>query len=160
MRFGNPDDFAIDADVEPDVVPPSAVWGSMCVWCRGEPLGRCDERYCFLATAASSFDWMSGHLDELWESGFEGLDDEAAFARLDSFLSPHRFDFLTNWGEQFDNWRGFVVCPPGEDLRVYYRRPDRSRSGARVTRRGFQAAADAFVAWFEGHEARLRLGEQ
>ena len=37
--FGDRDDFAIEAGVEPDRHTAGTVWGHMCVWCRGVPLG-------------------------------------------------------------------------------------------------------------------------
>ena len=42
--FGNPADFAIEAGVEPDLRPGSAVWGHMRVLCGGAALGDIEER--------------------------------------------------------------------------------------------------------------------
>jgi hypothetical protein len=44
VLFGVPADFAIEAEVDPGLQPLSAVWGSMCVWCRGRALGDLSER--------------------------------------------------------------------------------------------------------------------
>lgn len=51
MLFGDRLDFAIEADVEPSLEPPSAVWGRMCVWCRGVALGDLGEPHCALYPA-------------------------------------------------------------------------------------------------------------
>ena len=41
-----------------------------------------------------------------------------------------------------------MICPPGDDVTILYRRPDRSRGGVRVTRAEFLLALDGFLqAW-------------
>jgi hypothetical protein len=42
--FGDKNDFAIEAGVEPDLVPPSLLWGHMRIWCAGVPLGNINDR--------------------------------------------------------------------------------------------------------------------
>ena len=46
--FGNRDDFAIEAGVEPHLNPPSAVWGHLCIWCRGIAIGDIENKHCGL----------------------------------------------------------------------------------------------------------------
>ena len=36
--FGDRLDFAIEAGIEPDLQTGTALWGHMCVWCRGVAL--------------------------------------------------------------------------------------------------------------------------
>src|SRR4051794_18443935 len=121
MLFGDTADFAIEAGVEPDLVPPSAVWGHMCVWCRGVALGDIEDRHCGLYQAFCGFRWLSEHLGELWDVELAGLDDVAAWNFLDGLLYGYhgdveiedgrsldqvradwaywsKYDFLTNWG--------------------------------------------------------------
>src|SRR5947209_6980798 len=143
--FGERADFAIEAGIEPDLHTGATVWGHMCVWCRGVPLGKLDERYCGLYPAYSEFAWLTGNLGSLWADELSGLDDVAAWDLLDGLLYGYhgdvelsdtgtlaelrrdaarwgRFNFLTNWGEQFDGYKSFLLSPPGEFVRVLSRR--------------------------------------
>lgn len=88
MLFGHKEDFAIEAMVEPDLIPPSSVWGRMCIWCEGTPLGDYLEEHCGLP---------SGHLEELardlptlWHKDFEGMSDANIFRYLDALLYGYR----------------------------------------------------------------------
>jgi hypothetical protein len=68
-----------------------------------------------------------------------------------------RFNFLTNWGEEFDGCKSFLLCPPGRPVRILSRSfPPAVGLGVDVSRAGFVAAAAAFARWFEAQEARLR----
>jgi len=179
MLFGNPADFAIEADVEPNLSPPSPVLGHLRVWCRQTPLGNVDEAPCSLQPAFVGFQWLLSSLDSLWADEFLGLDDMAAWKFLDAvlygfdgatpiedrrtpqqiqsdWLAWRRFNFLTNWGEPFRDWKAFLLCPPLDDARVLYSRlPENDGHALRVTRKGIQGAAEAFVRWFGEQEARL-----
>jgi hypothetical protein len=183
MLFGDPSDFAIEADVEPDLRPPSAVWGCMCVWCRGNALGRLEERYCALYHSHCSFEWVAAHLDELWTPELAAFGDDGKWNFLhgllygyhgDIDLGEHdrrtlaemrldwaeygRFDFLTNWGEQFDGgFASFLFRPPGQDVCILSRAfPPNVGLCVRVTPGGFVAAATGFVEWFREQERRLQ----
>jgi hypothetical protein len=172
MLFGSVSDFAIQAEVEPELTPPSAVWGRMCVWCRGIALGDIEDTHCSLYLAACSFKWVAGHLDELWDERLVGLDDINALAFLDAAYYGDddrttaqlaedarrygKFNFLTNWGEQFDGVKAFLICSPEGSLRIVYQLLDGTRGSAEVTKAGFVAAAKAFVHWFGEQSERLR----
>jgi hypothetical protein len=177
--FGNRADFAIEAGVEPDLQPPSAVWGHMRVWCRGVPLGDITDRHCALYPAYTLFRWLPSHLGELWAPELVGLDDSAAWNFLDRLLygghgdgepadgrtaeqrradwrAWNRFDFLTNRGEQFDGYKAFILSPPGDSARILSRHlPESMFRGVRVSKRGVVAAAEGFARWFEGEALRL-----
>jgi hypothetical protein len=151
----------------------------MCVWCRGVSLGNLDDRYCALYPAYFEFGWLADNLGSLWAEGLAGLDDVTAWNFLDGLLYGYhgdvevpdartpaecrrdvvrwgRFNFLTNWGEQFDGYKSFLLCPPGESARILSRRlPAQMGRGVSVSRRGFAAAAAAFARWFEAECKRL-----
>ncbi len=177
--FGNRDDFAIEAGVEPDGHTVGTVWGHMCVWCLGVPLGDLDDRYCGLYHAYSEFAWLADNLDRLWADELAGLDDVAAWNFLDGLLYGYhgevelsdtrtreecsrdavrwgRFNFLTNWGEQFDGYKSFLLCPPDGSARVLSRRlPPHMGRGVSVSRRSLASAAAGFAGWFESESGRL-----
>jgi hypothetical protein len=178
MLFGDPADFAIEADVEPHIQPPSAVWGHMCVWCCGISLGDISSLHCGLSGTSDGFSWLVPHLDNLWAEELQDLDDLALWNFLDGLLYGyhgnvefhddrtleecqqdserwHRFDFLTNWDEPFNGYKAFIVCPPREEIRILYRRLSENVRVVRVSRAGFLRAASLFVKWFEAEEIRL-----
>jgi hypothetical protein len=178
--FGEPADFAIEAGVEPHLVPPSAVWGHMRVWCRGVPLGDIESRHDALYPARANFEEMAARLDALWAPEFDRLDDVAAWNFLDELLYGYhndvevfddrtaedcraysmrwgRHNFLTNWGVPFDGCKGFALAPPpGDRVRILVRsRPAYELRRFDVTVAGFAAASEGFVRWFDAEEARL-----
>jgi len=181
--FGDPADFAIEAGVEPQLVAPSPVWGHMRVWCGGHVLGNIEDRHCALYPSYLEFAWMGTHLEDLWDEALSESDDRATWNLLDGALfgyhgdaeieddrtleevrrDAHRFgqfNFLTNWGEQFDGgYKSFLVCPPNKPLRVLSRAlPQLVGLGVNVSRTGFARAAEAFVEWFHAQERRLSGG--
>lgn len=183
MLFGDRNDFAIEADVEPDLKPPSEVWGCMCVWCRGFALGELHERYCCLGIAAAQFERLLARFDELWTPELAVFDDVGRWNFLKSLLYGYqgdidlaehdrrtrdemrtdwgvygRFDFLTNWGEQFDGgFASFIFCPPGGQVHILSRAfPASLGLCVQVTPEGFLTAATGFVDWFREQERRLQ----
>lgn len=180
MLFGDPADFAIEAGIEPQLVAPSAVWGHMRVWCAGHALGDIEDGYCALYPSYTEFDWMSANLEGLWDEALSGLDDQATWNFLDGALYGYhgdveivddrsleelkrddrrfgKFNFLTNWGESFDNgYKSFIVCSPNMPLRVLCRAFPRSVGlGVSITRVGFVRASREFIEWFTQQERRL-----
>lgn len=177
--FGDRDDFAIEGGIEPDGHTSGTVWGHMCVWCRGVQLGDLDKRYCGLHLAYGELAWLTDNVSGLWADELVGLDDVAAWNFLDGLLYGYhgevetedsrmlvqcrldaarwgRFNFLTNWGEQFDGYKSFLLCPPGDSIRVLSRRlPPHMGRGVSVSWPGFVTAVSGFVAWFESESARL-----
>jgi hypothetical protein len=180
--FGDRADFAIEADVEPDLKPPNAVWGHMCVWCRGVALGNIDDHHCALYPAYCAFGSLASYVDQLWAEEFARLEDAAIHDMLDGLLFGRRFDspvqppsslfgeegqrnwtvwgcfsFLTNWGEQFDGYKAFIVRPPGGPARVLSRAfIGHAGCSIQVTPAGVVAASEGFRRWFEEQELRLR----
>jgi hypothetical protein len=178
--FGDRNDFAIEAGIESDLKPPSAVWGHMRIWCRGVPLGDIEERCCCLYGAYCGFRELASSIDRLWAAELVGLDDVAAWNHLDGLLYGYHgdveaqddrtaeqcrqdwdvwgcFNFLTNWGEQFDGYKAFIVRPPRSPVRILSRRlPDCMGRSVEVSPDGFVAASEGFARWFESQEMRLR----
>jgi hypothetical protein len=178
MLFGHKDDFAIEAMVEPDLIPPSAVSGRMRIWCEGTPLGDYSKEHCGLP---------SGHLEELprdlptlWHKDFEDMSDANIFRYLDALLygyrdgveivddrsllqstqDAHRFGpfiFLTNWEEMFDQeGKAFILFPDGQMVRVIVQSSDqltyRSLSTSVVA---VKVACKSFSSWFKEESVRL-----
>ena len=63
--FGDREDFAIEAGVEPDGHTASTVWGHMCVWCRGVALGDIGDTHCGIDHAYVEFAWLVDNLNRL-----------------------------------------------------------------------------------------------
>ncbi len=181
MLFGDRLDFAIEAELEAKSSLPG-MWGRMCVWCSGVMLGNIDEQSCALYPAYVSFRGLPSNIDRLWSDKLEGLDDMATWNFFDGLLygfhgdielpdsrtaweirRDHTFwsahDFLTNWGEQFDFCKAFVVCPPEGPIHILARElPGNPVRSMKVSRAGFITSIDAFVRWFEEHSHHLNRG--
>lgn len=178
MMFGDPKDFAIEAMVEPDLPVPSAVWGRMRVWCQGVAVGDYEESYCALYPAYLSFKELQKSLPTLWHANFEGLTDGELWNLLDGLLyggdtgaedecsveqalkdarEYGKFNFLTNWGVQFDRGgKSFIVCKDGQTVKVLNRSLTPSHGlSVRATRRAVEDAISQFRSWFDGEALRL-----
>lgn len=155
MIFGDARDFAIEADVDSEDRS-SAVWGHMCVWCRGTPMGNLDDRYCALFPARHAFAHLLTDLDSLWTDELSGLTGQALWQILEALpeRGVERFRFLTNWGEQFDGYDSHLVCPPNGEV-VWIVSRTLPSSIAEVSREGFEKACAGFVAWFDARAAEL-----
>jgi len=178
MLFGSKSSFAIEAFTEGDLTPPSAVWGRMCLWCHDTMIGRLSEEYCALFTSAKELRSRADNLDELWDKSFDGLRADQIFRIFDRAIyvydesAPNdlvdgaerywKFNFLTNWGEQFDRLKGFLAAPPGEELLLIIQGADDSLTTFSIGRDSFRRAAIDFADWFDREEQRLRpnLAEQ
>lgn len=152
------------------------VYGHMCVWCRGISLGDIDDLHCILSEKQFRRLVIPGanglKVDELWSEEFAGLDVVALWNFLDGMLYGYHgdvelknsrtlediernikkwrdFNFLT-YGEQFDCCKAFILRPPGDSVRILYRRdPDRMLGTGDVSRDGFVAACVEFCDWLE-----------
>jgi hypothetical protein len=137
MLIGDLRDFAIEVMVEPDLKVPSAVWGRMCVHIGNTTLGDFDNHYCALYSAYRSFEWHAKHDDRLWDEMFDNMlpeeihdtvyqanygDDDRTMDQIkrDS-LRFGRFDFLTNWGEQFDGYSSVIISPNVDTMMILHR---------------------------------------
>jgi len=184
MLIGNPSDFAIEAMVEPDLKLPSAVWGRMCVRIGSITLGDYDDPYCCLYGARAAFDWHAKRQGRLWDDIFNDMSPEDIHLTVRNALYGdddrtidllHRdsrrygeFDFLTNWGEQFDGYSSVIVSPDPDTMMIIHRpyvaiessqRLQESFVVARCSRSGFLSASAQFVEWFDREAQRLSLEE-
>lgn len=175
MLFGDRDTFAIEAMVEPDLKPPSPVWGRIRVWCEGRCIGDYDEPYCALYDSYRGFQRLERELSSLWRPEFEGLGDFELWDLLDGALygcgdDPRSFDemvrdrrtygacdFLTNWSPSFDGGgKSFIVLPPGGDVHILNGVKLREQGAAlQVPPDQVLTAIRAYVVWFEEQAAAL-----
>jgi hypothetical protein len=146
MLFGTTETFAIEAMTEPELVAPSAVWGRLQIWCEGCPIGDYTDPYCGLYSSYCGFKEIVSELSTLWREEFNGLSDMDLWNLLDGLLYGYhgdveleddnrslekcqcdarvysRFDFLTNWGEQFDRGgKSFIFYAPEGEVRILNR---------------------------------------
>lgn len=145
MLLGTKEVFAVEVMSEPELQAPSAVWGRMRVWCQGESIGDFEEPVCALYPAYCGFKHLASTLPNLWSPELEGLSDVALCNHFDGLLYGHHgdiplqddrtleqceqdsikwggYNFLTNWGEQFDSaGKSFILCKPDGDVCILNR---------------------------------------
>lgn len=173
MIFGNKNDFAIEAMVEPELKAPSSLWGRMCVWVQGVVIGDIDDPHCGLYPAYASFGEMLDNLSSLWVAEFSSMTDREIWNFLDGLLYSYhgdieiednrsleemqegwqiygKFNFLTNWGEMFDrNGKSFLLKQPGENLKILNLDfPLKNSISLQCTEFSFRKAANEFRAWY------------
>jgi len=170
--FGNPTDFAVEAEF--DRTPNSSsgtVWGHMRLWCEGHAIGDFEELQSGLSGALEALIHTANHLDELDVPMLRPLDDSAVWNLVHAALyiddnrsdgeiardaaSWGRLDFLTNWGETFDGYAGVIFFRTPNSLRILVRGPGDEMNGFSVTPSGFQAAVSAFGAWCRTQSATV-----
>lgn len=182
MLFGNANDFAIEAMLEPGLKDPSAVWGRMCVRIGGTTLGDYDDHHCALYSAYRHFDWRIKQHGPLWDDIFDHMspeeiydtvhdalyrDDDRTIAQIQHDERRYgAFDFLTNCGEQFDGYSSVIVSPAPDSMLILHRpyaNPDSSRRlpdefvVAYCSRSGFVSTSAKFVDWYNREAERLSL---
>lgn len=146
MLFGDFQEFAIEAIIEPELKPPCLTWGRMCIWVKGQAIGDFSREYCLLGPAYKSLNEKVETLNDLWFDGFSKLDNQVLWNILDGVLYGWQgdkalaadelpgesvmigdeqvaigrlfpFEFLTHWGEMFDyNSKAFLLKQPGKEL--------------------------------------------
>lgn len=173
MLFGTKNSFAIEALLEPELLPPCTVWGRMCLWINSEMVGDLNSSYCSLDASAEGMREMADGLESLWDSIFDALTDEERFHLFDWAIYCHdersidksirdasrywRFDFLTNWGEHLNHVKGFLAFDPHrKKVLMTIRRPDESLLVTHLDRDPFCDVAISFAEWFDAEAARFR----
>lgn len=177
--FGDPDDVAIEAMTEPHLVAPSAVWGRMCLHFGNVVLGDFTDPHCSLYGAYCGFKELLDIPRPLWDESFDGLsreqihdlvrnaiygDDERSMEEILADSQRYRkFDFLTNWGEQFDGFASVIVQEDDHTTTILHRphsawarqRPPGPFVVAICSTMGFRNACCGLIEWFDGEAARL-----
>jgi hypothetical protein len=184
MLIGDVTDFAIEVMVELDLKVPSAVWGRMCVHIAGTTLGDFSDPHCALYPAYGHFQWHAKRRERLWDTVFDDMTAEEIHDKvrhaiygdddrtMDDIQRDSRryspFDFLSNWGEQFDGHGSVIVSPEPETMMVLHRpyvdlhSPRRlpvDFVAARCSRDGFARATAGFIDWFDREAERLQPKE-
>lgn len=182
MIFGTTDAFAIEAIIEPELVAPSAVWGRMRIWCEDVCIGDISNEYCALYSSRKGFSHLIKSLESLWDSEFDGLADEAILDLLDDRLYGARgsipvddtrtseecqrdsarygkFNFLTNWGEQFDmSGKTFIFCAANGGVTILNRDIlGPSKSALKTSAASVKKVASEFLQWFDSETDRLSI---
>jgi hypothetical protein len=164
MIFGNPADFAIEA--EDDGLPTDLkgiLAGHMRIWCNNSSIGDFGEKQSCLwhsqqALAKIAADLSAITNPELWNLGDEDLWDRFDQALyIDVGQSKEEMendcaawgahDFLTNWGEMFNGNKGMIYCLSDGRIRVLVQHRDASIRNYIVTEKGFKDAIAGFSQW-------------
>ncbi len=182
MIFGSEKTFAIEAMIHAPSVAPSPVLGWMRVWCEGVVFGDFDRPPCALFPIYLRFQDLAGNLPTLWRPEFGTTseaqichclhlllyDDNDSFPvessqptqeRGRSWQTLGKFNFLTHWGEPFDDaGNNFILCTPDGCVRILHRSPDGKYSPARCAPlpEVLQTIA-LFLDWFESVARQLEL---
>lgn len=175
-KFGKCEVFAIEAMVESELIPPSALWGRLRVWVDGKPFGDFDDPYCGLYPAYSDFKDMLEKIEELYDPELMELSIEKLYAKVDEALygvwvdgelldeDPEegaelywRHNFLTNWGEMFDRTeKSYIFKLSDGQLMVIQPKvngPSIIKYYCSVSE--FENVVKQFLAWYDGEEFRL-----
>lgn len=156
MIFGNPSDFAVEIYHEPS----SAEWngfGRMCIHVQGTVLGKIDKEHCSLFHAVERIGEVAKDPTSLWDARFTQHTNEEIFSWLDAVLYSgeisveeglHRFNFLTNTGEQFDDSKAFIVRHPEGVIRILFLTNERFGS-ASCLETTFLSVANDLGHWFK-----------
>jgi hypothetical protein len=180
MLFGTKELFAIEAMSEPELQAPSAVWGRMRVWCEGWSIGNYEEPFCALYPAYCGFKDLARTLPDLWCQELEGLADFELWNHFDGLLYGFHgdielqddrtleqyqhdsvkwgdYNFLTNWGEQFDNGgKSFILCKPYSVVCILNRSlPSERGICRRAPLKEVLNATHEFIEWFKSESLRL-----
>lgn len=180
MIFGEKTDFAIEAMIEPDLVPPSLPWGRLCIWVAGTQLGDFEDQHCSLYLCYKNFQEKCGQWDQLWLENFRHFSDIEIWNFLDGLLYGYhgnmalndnrslaeitqdcetysKFGFLTNWGEMFDDGgKSFIVRPPDERIKILNYDYERERVNTYLcSETSFSKAATEFAAWYAAQSVAL-----
>ncbi len=180
MLFGNKNDFANEAMVEPDLVPPSSPWGRLCVWVASNRIGNYEDPYCGLHPCCAGFVEACENLNALWEDEFASMSDLEIWNFLDGILYGYhghvelddqrsldeirrdaarysKFNFLTNWGEMFDGGgKSFLLRQPHGTLKILNYDYDRNVVNSYVCSEfSFRRATKGLVDWYENQRMLL-----
>jgi hypothetical protein len=134
--LGDKSEFAIQVMSEPDLKPPSAVWGRMCLWVKGIQLGDFNNSHCGLCQCVHHLNQVLEILDELWSNSFNNKSDKEIFNFLKTaWLDPgfddfgasnecsqyHKYNASYGFAEMFDSeGMFFILTMPNNILKFLY----------------------------------------
>ena len=157
MLFGNPANFAVEIHHEP-MAPKWKGFGRMCVWIQGLMIGDPNEVHCSLFHAVKRITEIAVRLSEQWDERFTGHTAEEIFAWIDAILysgeiaasdTVNKFDFLTNTGEQFDDFKSFIYCTPDGLVCIPFQGRDAIVRTPSCKQSEFRAVASELEQWFK-----------
>ncbi|GHC06129.1 Imm42 family immunity protein [Cerasicoccus arenae] len=163
MDFGKREVFAIEAYATKVDSKRQWVFGRMCCWVNGLPLGNVNQPMCMLNVTADFLRVKLRTLDNLSNSTLSSLTARMAFKCLDQALYTegiepiddplgdnfdYRYDFLTNGGESFDGSKSFIVRAEQQVQIIFCNDGDEIQSGT-VSVDAFQESVSAFLRWIE-----------
>ncbi|MDB6023133.1 MAG: hypothetical protein JWQ04_2990 [Pedosphaera sp.] len=164
MIFGEPADFAIEAYHEP-YGPEYGGYGRMCIHMQGTRIGDIRENHCSLFAATARFRELLNNIETLWDESFAGLPDAELFGSLlHALYEDHgqsleemkadwkrlgKYVFLTNEGEQFDDFNTIIFCRPGGTVQVLYRNREDAFGSVFCRVESFRNVTESFVRWFD-----------
>ncbi len=178
MKFGKFEEFAIEAMVEDYLEVPSAMWGRMRVWVDGQSFGDIDDPNCSLYCAYSGFKDTVENFNKLADEKLNSLSCEELYHKVDEVLygkwvddelvdedtteSPEDYllhNFLTNWGEMFDQTNKCFIFKASEDkLRILQASDYTDEAHVNeycCSSMMYLKTVKEFLQWYENTEAKL-----
>jgi hypothetical protein len=165
MLFGDRASFAVEIYHEPSE-PRWVGFGRMCLHIKGHPVGRLDERHCSLFNAVERIYEFAQRPQPTWDNRLKGHSDEEIFAWLDAALyegavadgpdEVGQFEFLTNAGEQFDEWKTFIYSTPEREVHILCRRGEEMPFFGTCSEEAFRAVATQLMAWFNANAKKTQ----
>jgi hypothetical protein len=159
MKFGDPQKFAIEVLID-EMPPQGDVWGTSCIHLSGVTIGDLTERHCGLAHFTFAIREHASRLPMLRDHYLNTLSDVQVFEFLDRELYRDeyrgregdvywRFDFLTNVGEHFDDWKTFLFARDEHSVTILAQdRNDRVQSFT-IDAELFITVVRAYGEWFD-----------
>ena len=170
MLLGTKQTFAIECYHDPFPNAAKRVFGRMCVWVNGAPLGDIEEPACMLNVTEGHLSGVIARLEVLSDNTLDELDDQALFNFLDQALyldddrtteevqndadKYFKFDFLTNGGESFDRTKSFVVSS-GSNIRLLFSDCKAQFHSALVSQELFVKTITSFFKWIKNEEQNV-----
>ena len=166
VTFGNASEFAIQAMLEPELKPPSHIWGRMCLWVSGIQLGDYNDGHCGLAQCTSHLNQIVEIIDQLSASVFGDKDDQDIYSFLENashnsgfddnavenkFMEFHKFRFDYGFAEMFDREpMSFLIKQPTGTLKLLFKTNNDNKLNSHVfNEQLFKKSIERFNGWYD-----------
>ena len=162
MLFGDKNVFGIEIYINPDQ-DGYDIWGRSCIHICGSQVGDIEDPHCGLNDFFVTLNSRAQSARGLVHASFQGLTDREVFEALRNHLydGPERdlavlranatefgkFDFLTNVGENFNDWCSFLFTRDHENLTILTQRFDETPLSFSVPMDAFEQTVRSFVNW-------------